>query len=1211
MNIATTSPTCLVAANEISSASTSQAKKSQYAFYIGLNRRVINKEGANTLSYGRAWKKELCSVEKLEAHIAKGHPFMPAIIDPGKGRQKQFCNSAQIIAIDVDNGWTIEEAKAHPFVAVHCALGIESASSRVVSAKNPDGHEKFRLIFVMPFEMKGYTDIGAANEYLAQKLGKDLVDSACKDASRFFFGAKGRESFIYRPKAQLPETFLVEAQDWVMAEQHSAEIQRASGGSSAYGGGDLAETLSDVASALKFIPPYSPGNGTYADLRTMIAGVLNQFKEGGRALLEQWDDGRGDWGPGGFERILNSLQGGTTARPATVGTLFHLAKGYGWVKPKHKKRKLSKDEQERRWLEDCVETLGIEVDVDERLTRKNVWQEIRRLHTLSGEVEIGYFSELPELAEGERRLAVLDGQKGTGKTSNAIASVIGRYKRGIVICSTEGLARDAANKLKIKLYKDGIDEGVDGWYATCIESIHKFSAMTGYEAIVFDEANEDIQRSQDGSLGVNPEGCRKTLSELLPVATEVIVATDTMYTPTVEAVRRLGEFAPNEELVIRKKRPQSKLDLFIYRDLPGQSNSLHNWTRQIIRAIEKGKKVLISCGSQKKARELDRMLRQLFRGRYTGGCLDGQYTPKRMKKEFLGFGKGDQRVGGPDVLPQEKNWHWLIYTPVINAGVSMEKNYWDIQFDYITPFETATAASQRGERYRPGLRGEIKERHVYFSVSGLANHPDTQVFTEEYWKAILMGRKNINSGAVKIAKNLGVKDVVETYQAATKAELSQYKELPKYWAIGMFETYFKYECLIEEWESNGWRIELGAEASDTEVAKSRELYSRINEGIIRSQSRALRAAKGVRADGTNLSPFAKVRNAKAILDEKIGKDYLLLQDEHWFGSWVIAPGNSKGVEGARLQSLYEIAKTDPQLWTTIQYVDALRTLAIASEVGGELPKLPVTPKEIATVKILADCPHLEAILSGELGVWDSLTEEVLEAADYLRQHNLALARLSKHNQLINGFRFTEKTPAVECVRRALRIMGKELASHGRITNPRRGGPKQVSTFSIQTAQDVEDRITRIINDKDGDKALAVLRSLKTRDPEKYREKIKTHPRLYRELVRAETSEDLTEQIKEHIQTNQKSCLSAWRGLVNRLTREEVERVQIMSGSFITDPFLRSEITYFLNAILGEVGADGAGRVLSAKTREAGHRALERELDAQKERILAIQDLLAA
>jgi hypothetical protein len=297
-------------------------------YKIGINTKIIGKCDPQQLSYPGAWRNVSCTIEQLGDHIGAGHPWMPAQLNNSGERWQVNANHIELLGVDIDSGMTIAQALAHPFIKAHCGLLIESASS------TPE-HNKFRLVFPLAGAIDGWQNIRMCNRYLIELIG--VADKACKDASRFFFGAPGRQPILVQ-SAELPADFLDQMLAW-NANLEAIALREQQRRANYLASIDTSDQANLVQQALAFIPPYTPGNGTYDDLIVMMAGVVNDLGSEGEALLEAW---------GGFGRETAKKVDGLKRTPnkkATVGTVFHLAKEYGFQFPKKQKTPRNQSKQ--------------------------------------------------------------------------------------------------------------------------------------------------------------------------------------------------------------------------------------------------------------------------------------------------------------------------------------------------------------------------------------------------------------------------------------------------------------------------------------------------------------------------------------------------------------------------------------------------------------------------------------------------------------------------------------------------------------------------------------------------------------------------------------------------------------------------------------------------------------------------------------------------
>jgi len=184
----------------------------------GATDRIQGKSNPHLVSQPGVFVPTTGTLEDLANHIGQGFAWMPTLLEPGARRWQSMANHAELLALDIDGGMTIDEALAHPFVAAHCGLAIESNSS------TPE-HHKFRLIFPLSQPLTHHLDVKRATVYLQTLVGS--ADPACKDASRFYFGAEGRAPFLLNHGAALPADFLQQAREWQAAiEAEKAEQRR-------------------------------------------------------------------------------------------------------------------------------------------------------------------------------------------------------------------------------------------------------------------------------------------------------------------------------------------------------------------------------------------------------------------------------------------------------------------------------------------------------------------------------------------------------------------------------------------------------------------------------------------------------------------------------------------------------------------------------------------------------------------------------------------------------------------------------------------------------------------------------------------------------------------------------------------------------------------------------------------------------------------------
>lgn len=284
----------------------------------------------------------------VQHHIKAGHAICAGLLG-GKWRSKSNVIGSHWLLLDIDNSdvardayekpikdengnsikvydrqLTIESALAHPFIKKHCALIYTTASHK------PDWH-KFRLVFLLPEYVQGADTVEACTRFLMQQLPHD---PACKDASRVFYGNTEAEFPLVNPEATLPAEWISEAIAiaQIEREEYQLRIQEIESRRKQWREVSLTEGWDidkQILQALSFIPPRTPGSGNYDECRQVLMALVNHYGASEAEIIaEQWSPSiKGDtWNI--HAKIRSFRRGGIT-----IGTLFHIAKQYGFRFP--------------------------------------------------------------------------------------------------------------------------------------------------------------------------------------------------------------------------------------------------------------------------------------------------------------------------------------------------------------------------------------------------------------------------------------------------------------------------------------------------------------------------------------------------------------------------------------------------------------------------------------------------------------------------------------------------------------------------------------------------------------------------------------------------------------------------------------------------------------------------------------------------------------
>ncbi len=338
------------------------------------------------------------TIEDVQQHIKAGHAICAGLLG-GKWRSKANVIGSHWLLLDIDNSdvardaydkpikdengnsikvydrqLTIEEALAHPFIKKHCALLYTTKSHK------PEWH-KFRLVFLLPEYVQGADTVEACTRFLMQQLPHD---PACKDASRVFYGNTEAEFLLVNPEATLPAEWISEAVAIAQIEriEYQQRIQEIESRRKQWREVSLTEGWNIdqlIQNALSFIPPRTPGSGNYDECRQVLMALVNHYgATDAEIIAEQWSPSiKGStWNI--HAKIRSFRRGGIT-----IGTLFHIAKQYGFRFPQRQHQEFS-PKLRTITREQWEATHGINREVEDFI--KSLTQTANKAHKFIGEV---------------------------------------------------------------------------------------------------------------------------------------------------------------------------------------------------------------------------------------------------------------------------------------------------------------------------------------------------------------------------------------------------------------------------------------------------------------------------------------------------------------------------------------------------------------------------------------------------------------------------------------------------------------------------------------------------------------------------------------------------------------------------------------------------------------------------------------------------------
>ncbi len=300
---------------------TTEQKQQNQTFQLSVNRHHHDKDVKNPLHYRNGFQSEQLTIDGLAEVVTQGYAWSCATYDQSM-RSKANYQQAQLLALDIDNGLTLNDALNNPFVKQYGQLIYTSASHQKPKGDTPPC-DRYRIVFSANQPIK---DIDTYEQLVKAVMGHlPSADEACKDASRYWAGNSQAKIFILDGES-LPDSLIDEAKEQAKIEWEAREKRRKETlASVTEQNPDSVKTL--ALEALKFIPPRQPGTGTYKEsLRVLMALTTIFGHSEAIAIAEAWSPPMKGWNP------ARKIQGFRVGK-VTAGTLFWIAQQHGFKFP--------------------------------------------------------------------------------------------------------------------------------------------------------------------------------------------------------------------------------------------------------------------------------------------------------------------------------------------------------------------------------------------------------------------------------------------------------------------------------------------------------------------------------------------------------------------------------------------------------------------------------------------------------------------------------------------------------------------------------------------------------------------------------------------------------------------------------------------------------------------------------------------------------------
>ncbi|ADI66274.1 PriCT-2 domain-containing protein [Trichormus azollae] len=349
-------------------------------------------------------------------HVEAGHALCAGLLD-GQWRSKSHIIGSQWLLLDIDNSQTwldkngnpldkngrpikinrawvdidgnvieksdgrqakkiyqhqlkLDEAIKHPFIKQHCALIYTTASHQ-------PNWDKFRLVFVLPEYVQGADTVEVLTRYLMKHLPHD---PACKDASRVFYGNTKATFPLIQPHVRLPQSWIDKAvntayQEKIEYEKRIAEIttrrlqfkERAKANN-----WDIDQLIQQ---ALTYIPSRSPGSNNYKECIDVLIALNSHYDAVDAEIIgEQWSPSI----KGTTWNIRDKIRSFRGRSGISIGTLFHIAKQYGFRFPKVENTTFNSNHQNNKYNHYQIKTFRDYRQEELNNYQKEIFKDYRR-----------------------------------------------------------------------------------------------------------------------------------------------------------------------------------------------------------------------------------------------------------------------------------------------------------------------------------------------------------------------------------------------------------------------------------------------------------------------------------------------------------------------------------------------------------------------------------------------------------------------------------------------------------------------------------------------------------------------------------------------------------------------------------------------------------------------------------------------------------------
>ncbi len=546
-----------------------------HTLQVAINRHIINKIEFKDDPRWEIFTSKCENVELTLAefadHINQGHAFCA---QHKKRKRNGNFTGTNVLAVDIDNGWTVEQALSEPFV--------QSYGGLLYTTPNHTAEKhRFRIAFVLDRLITDAAEMRFAYQGIIRKFGGD---ESCKDACRGFFGSTDSQPTIIGHV--LPNDEL----DKIVAEGRQSRLADSvcsdSGGEL---GGKSSQRSSDPLDADQLVR-LARGAGRMVAL----------------ADLPKWTP---IFCPKHIDRRPSAFV--VTSKNGVNGVRCHSCASTFWPPSELKRKRLPHDFYA---VESIINQMEYEedpwhYDEDDADAPPGIIA-----HAKAEQSAFTFNSQFMPDIEIQDGVTLVRSPKGSGKTE-WLKKIVERCRllsqTVLLVGHRQTLIQGMSRRLQLTCYfhTEGgkIKNNVpDDYYAICVDSMGKLlrPSFDQYDVVIIDEAEQVFSHLTASTLRSKRRSCYQKLFHYLRAAKSVVVADADLGPISVNAIcESVKPETPYRFYVNQYK--ESRCDFHHYEDED-------HLVEVMIEAIRSGGRHYVSTNSKNKADMLLETIRHEF-----------------------------------------------------------------------------------------------------------------------------------------------------------------------------------------------------------------------------------------------------------------------------------------------------------------------------------------------------------------------------------------------------------------------------------------------------------------------------------------------------------------------------------------------------------------------------------------------------------------------